>query len=185
MEKAILNYSLKAKDNPDYCDFVDFESMNPDIKRQIKNGEYFTRRNVPVDFTVFENTFGYKLPDDVGDLINLFQHPYIYGFYNNVHECIILFSCHKHKSEKDDDIMLQKDGIIDLGISWRDVFGGDITHYLPIGWKAYSGSYILYELGTGRIFEEDFDEEGKPEKEPFADSLKELILGLSFTPDYK
>ena len=57
--------------------------------------------------------------------------------------------------------------------------GGNITQYLPIGWTSYSGGYILYELSTGRIFEEDIDNVGIPAKEPLADSLKELIRGLS------
>lgn len=111
-------------------------------------------------------------------MINLFWHPYIYGYYK-LHECIILFSCHNHKTEADDDIMCQKNGIVDLGKRWRDNYGGDITQYLPIGWTSYSGGYILYELSTGRIFEEDIDNEGIPANEPFAGSLKELIRGLS------
>lgn len=181
MQEAILNYAIKAKNNPNYCSLTDFESMHPYIKRQCENGEYFTRRNTLTDFKIFENIFGYKLPKDIGDLINLYWHPYIYGFYK-LSECIVLFSCHKHKTENDADIMKQKDGIIDLGINWRDVYAGDISQYLPIGWKGYSGSYILYELSTGRIFEEDFDNDGKPAEEPFANSLKELIQGLSFEP---
>lgn len=84
--------------------------------------------------------------------------------------------------ESDDNIMRQKDGIIDLGKNWRDLYGGDISQYLPIGWTGYSGSYILYEVRTGRIFEEDFDNDGMPAEEPFANSLKELMQGLSFEP---
>ncbi len=180
MEEAILSYAAKAKNNPDYCPVYDRQGMNLNIRKQVERGEYFVRRTSKTDFKIFEDTFGYKLPSDIGDLINLFWHPYIYGYYkyDKIAECIILFSCHQHKTETDDDILRQKYGIIDLGIEWRDE--GDITQYLPIGWTGYSGSTILYELSTGRIFCEDFDNDGEPEKEPIANSLKELITGLSF-----
>jgi len=58
-------------------------------------------------------------------------------------------------------------------------YDGDLNRYLPIGiYDAYSCSFLLYEIGTGRIFIEDLDNEGFAESEPVADSLKELILGL-------
>lgn len=182
MEEAILSYAAKAKNNPNFCDSEDLRKVNLNIRKQMERGEYFVRRTSKTDFKIFEDTFGYKLPSDIGDLINLFWHPYIYGFYkyDKIGECIILFSCHQHKTETDDDILRQKYGIIDLGIEWRDLCGGDITQYLPIGWTNYSGRSILYELSTGRIFCEHLDNEGEPEKEPIADSLKELITGLSF-----
>ncbi|MDE5873504.1 MAG: hypothetical protein K2H07_06275 [Lachnospiraceae bacterium] len=185
MEEAILSYAAKAKNNPDYNIYEDLREFNPNIRKQMECGEYFVRRTSKTDFKIFEDTFGYKLPSDIGDLINLFWHPFIYGFYkyDKIHERITLFSCHRHKTETDDDILRQKNGIIDLGIDWRDHFGGDITQYLPIGWISYSGLAILYELSTGRIFCEDLDNEGEPEKEPIANSLKELITGLSFTID--
>lgn len=66
---------------------------------------------------------------------------------------------------------------IHLVISYH--YGGDVALYLPIGWTGYSGTYILYELSTGGIFEEDMDNVGIPAKEPFANSLKELIRDLS------
>lgn len=178
MEEAILHYATIVQNNPDYCKGEDLEGMNPGIREMCEKGIYFTRRNTLTDFKMFEDTFGYKLPQDIGALINLFWHPYIYGFYK-IHECIILFSCHNHKTESDHDIMWQENGIIDLGKRWQDNYDGDITQYLPIGWTSYSGGYILYELSTGRIFEEDIDNVGIPVKEPFADSLKELVRGLS------
>ncbi len=50
---------------------------------------------------------------------------------------------------------------------------------MPIGiYDAYSCSFLLYEVGTGRIFIEDLDNEGGVESEPVADSLNELIFGL-------
>ncbi len=181
MEKAILSYTAKANNNPDYCNSNDLEKINSNIRTQMKKGNYFIRRTTLTDFKIFEDIFGYKLPSDIGDLINLFWHPYIYGYYK-IHECIILFSCHQHKTETDDDILRQKNGIIDLATNWRDTFDGDITRYLPIGWTGYSGTHILYELSTGRIFCEDLNNDGKPENEPLAASLKELIHGLSFKP---
>lgn len=179
MEEAILSYAAKAKNNPNFCNGEDLRKVNLNIRKQMESGEYFLRRTSKTDFKIFEDTFRYKLPSDIGDLINLFRHPFIYGYYK-ISECIVLFSCHRHKTETDDDILRQKYGIIDLGIKWRDLFGGDITQYLPIGWTGYSGSAILYELSTGRIFCEDFDNDGEPGKEPIANSLKELITGLSF-----
>ena len=183
MIEAILSYAAKADNNPNYCNTFefDFQKINSNIRKQMENGDFFLRRTTITNFKIFEETFGYKLPPDIGDLINLFWHPYIYGYYK-IHECIILFSCHQHKTETDDDVLRQKDGIIDIATTWRDTYDGDITRYLPIGWTGYSGKYILYELSTGRIFCEDFDNDGEPEKEPIADSVKELIYGLSFKP---
>lgn len=185
MEEAILSYAAKAKNNPNYCIYEDLRKFNPNIRKQMERGEYFVRRTSKTDFKIFEDTFGYKLPSDIGDLINLFWHPYIYGFYkyDKIGESIVLFSCHQHKTETDDDILRQKYGIIDLGIEWRNPYlghGGDITQYLPIGWTNYSGGNILYELSTGRIFCEHLDNVKEPEEEPIANSLKELITGLSF-----
>lgn len=182
MEEAILSYAAKAKNNPNFCDGEDLRKVNHNIRKQMERGEYFVRRTSKTDFKIFEETFGYKLPSDIGDLINLFWHPYIYGFYkyDKIGEDIVLFSCHKHKTETDDDILRQEFGIIDLGIEWRDRSEGDITQYLPIGWTGYSGRNILYELSTGRIFCEHLDNVKEPEEEPIANSLKELITGLSF-----
>lgn len=42
----------------------------------------------------------------------------------------------------------------------------------------FLSAFLLYEVGTGRIFIEDWDNEGCAESEPVADSLKELIFGL-------
>ena len=38
MQEAILNYAVKAQNNPNYCSLTDFESMHPYIKRQCENG---------------------------------------------------------------------------------------------------------------------------------------------------
>ena len=177
MKKALLSYAEKAKNNPGYC--TELIIPNERIRQLFEKRQFFSERKSSTSLDLFEKEFGYKLPDDVVDLINLFWHTEIYGYYK-ITECIILFSCHNHLTESDSDILLQKGGIIELARSWRADYKGDINHFLPIGWTGYSGRYILYELNSGRIFEEDLDNDGSPVREPFAGSLKELIQNLTF-----
>ncbi len=182
MKEAILNYESKARNKSNFCSDSDFSDVAPDIKCHIDKGEYFIKRKKRkrTDISTFKDIFGYDLPTDIDDYINLYWHPCIYGYYK-IPECIVLFSCYKKINETENDLLFQKNGIVEMGISWRDNYKGDIKNYLPIGLKGYSGSYILYEISTGRIFEENFYEDGKPCDKPFANSLKELIMNLSFT----
>ena len=83
-----------------------------------------------------------------------------------------------NKQGKPDDFLLRSDGLIAEAKRWVS-YDGDLNRYLPIGiYDAYSCSFLLYEVGTGRIFIEDLDNEGCAESEPVADSLNELIFGL-------
>ena len=75
-------------------------------------------------------------------------------------------------------MIFRSGGLIAEAKRWVS-YDGDLNRYMPIGiYDAYSCSFLLYEVETGRIFIEDLDNEGGVENEPVADSLKELILGL-------
>lgn len=184
MKNAILTYAEKIKDIPNWYQNFDISNVSPELKKFFDNNIYFIKRKTKTDFSIFEKEYGYSLPSDIGEYINLFWHPIIFGYYL-IPECIILFPVVKYNNDSDNDILYQKHSIISMARVWKYTFGGNINKFLPIGWTGYSEGYILYEIGTGKIYAEDLDNEGTPESEPIANSLKELIVNLNVTPCLK
>lgn len=174
-EKIILN---KIR----YDDSFDFSKVHSDLKQTFLSGNYFIEKKDKTDVSLFEKELGYKLPQDIEEYLNSYWRPGIFGydkFYE--YECICLLGVIKYENENADDVLFNKKGIVHLAKLWRDDFGGNVNEYLPIGYLGYSGNVVLYEVRTGRIFMEDFDNDGEPEKEPFENSLQELIQHLEPT----
>lgn len=179
MKEAMVKYAEKAAKIPNWWSISEIEKFNKEHKTEyINNGIYFIPKDAKTSLTTIENNLGYTLPLDILDYIDLFWHPCVKGFYK-IEECIILFSVIKYDNEADDAFLYHKYGLIDMAKTWKEISGGDVKRYLPIGWTGYSGGYILYYLKTGMIYEEDFDNVGVPSEKPLANSLKELISNLN------
>lgn len=185
MQNAIQHYMevLRKKGINNICGFPigkeEIANIDPELKKRFDAGEIFVERQERSDFGVFRHEVGYPMPKDIADLLNAYWQPGIFGFYKDFPECFMLFSALRNKDEEPDDFLLrQNSGLIAESKRWVS-YGGDISKYLPIGiYDPYPALFLLYEIGTGRIFIEDFDNEGIPRSEPAADSLKELIAGL-------
>ena len=153
-------------------------NVDPELMRRFNAGEIFVARQEHSDFEIFNREIGYQLPKDIADYLNAYWQPGVFGYYKDLPECFMLFSAIRHIGEKPDDFLLRSGGLIAEARRWVS-YDGDLNRYMPIGiYDAYSCSFLLYEVETGRIFIEDLDNEGGVENEPVADSLKELILGL-------
>lgn len=160
-----------------YNDIFDFSKVCSDLKQVFLSGRFFIEKKDKTDTSLFEKELGYKMPQDIEEYLNSYWHPGIFGYYK-LPECICLLEVVKYENENADDVLFNKNGIVYTAKEWRDVFDGNINEYLPIGSLTYSGRMVLYEVKTGRIFMEDIDNEGRPEKVPFENSLKELIQHL-------
>lgn len=181
MREALLKYFEKYKHSSNKYNEQDYSRITPEIKRAFDSGIYLIERHSITNVSLIEKELGYALPNDIIEYINLFWHSAIYGYYI-IPECIILFSVIKYNDESDDDILHHKNSIIAMAREWKNISKDNFSKYLPIGWTGYSGVYILYEIETGKIYEEDFDTEGTVSAEPIADSLKELIMNLQLKP---
>lgn len=175
MRKAIKNYFKKLQKYPDYYKHEDFHEISKEIKNGFRSGIIPLERGTKTNVSLFDKEFGYHLPDEIADYINMFWHPCISG-YVYTSECIVLFSVLKKEGDSDDDILFYRNSLISMVREWAE--SGDIQRYIPIGWLGYSGCYVLYEAETGKIFLEDRDVEGKVEDKPIADSLKNLIMKM-------
>jgi hypothetical protein len=150
---------------------------DPELVHRFEAGELIIKRQKKPDLSLYEREIGRKVPDDLAELLGYWQ-PGIFGFYKDYRECFMLFSAVRFKGEGEDDFLQHKDSLIGHAKSWV-YFGGDLKRYIPIGiYDVNSSNFLLYEVGTGRIFIEDWDNEGEVEDEPAAESLKELIAGL-------
>ena len=83
MKKALMSYSKKAKEQPDF--FIrcqsDLEDAVPELVAEIKE-KFLVPRTAKTDTEPFRERFGFRLPDDIVDYINLFWHMSIYGAYD-------------------------------------------------------------------------------------------------------
>lgn len=125
------------------------------------------------DLSNFKNKFGIEIPTVIYEYITCCPHTYIYGYYKE-RECIILFSA----IDQDDGKIPKnyEDNFISLVQKWSKY--GDYKKYLPIGWLDYSGSFVLFEISTGKIYVEDNRIDGQPKESALANSLVELIEKL-------
>ncbi len=129
------------------------------------------------DLSNFKNKFGIEIPTVIYEYITCCLHTYIYGYYKE-RECIILFSA----IDQDDGKIPKnyEDNFISLVQKWSKY--GDYKKYLPIGWLDYSGSFVLFEISTGKIYVEDNRIDGQPKESALANSLVELIEKLELKP---
>lgn len=160
-----------------YNNIFDFSKVSSDLKQVFLSGKFFIEKKDKTDTSLFEKELGYKMPQDIEEYLNSYWHPGIFGF-SKFPECICLSAVVKYENENADDVLFNKHGIVYWAKQWRDVFDGNINEYLPIGSLMSPELMVLYEVKTGRIFMEDIDNEGNPEKAPFENSLKELIQHL-------
>ena len=98
MRETIQNYFEKTKQYPNYYSNEDFSIICDDIKKEIDAGVFFVKRKDETDLSVFEEKYGYTLPTEINDYINLFWHPCIRG-YCNTKESIVLFSVLKKEDK--------------------------------------------------------------------------------------
>lgn len=177
MKKAIQLYKSQLIGTNISYNFFNFTDVASDLKAHFDVGDFFVERQEKTSFDIFKKEMGYQLPQDICEYINAYWHPGIFGYYK-IDECIVLFPVVRYVGDTVDSILLQKDGLIDTAKRWRKIFGGDITHYLPIGYLSYTETEVLYEIDSGKIFLEDMDKDGFPETEPFSESLMELISNM-------
>lgn len=177
MQETIQNYFKKLKEYPNYYANEDFTEICDEIISKFEKGVTLVERRDQTDVSLFEKEFGYSLPHDIVEYINLFWHPHVSG-YLSVPECIVLFEVLKKTGDTSDDILFYKNGLITMAKNWAKV--GDIQKFIPIGWLGYSGGYVLYEVNAGKIYVEDMDadNEGEIKSTPIASSLRELISNL-------
>lgn len=182
MKKSIQLYKKILVGTGISYNFFNFSNIAPDLKTHFDAGEFFVERQDQTSFDLFEKEMGYPLPQDICEYINAYWHPGIFGYYK-INECIVLFPVVRYINDTIDSILTQKDGLINSAKKWSELYGGDTTRYLPIGYLSYSEINILYEIDSGKIYLEDMDNEGFPENEPIANSLKELICNLKIFND--
>ncbi len=179
MRKEITKYFEKNnKSFSYYYDSEDFSNLDKDIKCFFKRyGILPKERKDKTDISLFKEEFGYQLPDEIAKYINIFWHPSIFGYLFDS-ECIVLFSVLKKEGDSCNEVLFYKNGLMDMARNWVEV--GDINKYIPIGWLSYSGTYVLYEVSTGKIFLEDREAEvdGLIEEKPIAESMSKLIDNL-------
>lgn len=179
MKNEIVQYFKKINSEyPNYYDNEDFSNLDANIKSYFNNyGIAPIVRTDKTDVSFFEKKFGFQLPDEITKYINIFWHPYISGYLLDS-ESIVLFSVLKKEGDSSNDVLFYKNGLMDLANHWAE--DGDINKYVPIGWLGYSGSFVLYEVDTGKIFLEDrnADVDGVVEDKPIAHSIAELINNL-------
>lgn len=176
MRETIQNYFEKTKQYPNYYTNEDFSTVCEDIKKEIDEGVFLVKRKDKTDLSVFEEKYGYTLPAEINDYINLFWNPCIRG-YCNTKESIVLFSVLKMEGDSSDDILFYKNNLISMAEDWEEM--GDIKKFIPIGWLGYSGGYVLYEVSSHNIFLENMDVDGEVDDKPIAQSLKELINNIA------
>jgi hypothetical protein len=162
-----------------YPDGKAVENIHPQLKPLFNAGGIFLERQEHTDFEIFECELGFPIPKDIAELLNAYWQPGIFGFYKDYPECFMLFSAIRYKDEQPDDFLLHpRTGLISEAKRWV-TYDGDPSKYLPVGiYDPTSCYFLLYEVGTGRIFIEDTETEDHHENEPVSESLKELILGL-------
>lgn len=178
MQEAILTYYDKLSDKPDYLQYEDYSNVDDEIKKKFRRGTAPVPRTTQTDLTPFKERFGYELPYEIQDYINLFWHSYICGFIDDKNyteeysDGIVLFEVIKYKNEKDDDVICHEHGLMDLSEKWGKNYDGK---FIPVGWTGYCAADILYEVKTGKIFCANFEGDGVFQ---IADSLAQLISKL-------
>lgn len=181
MKKAIENYYQIIRETiPDYFenDRELHSKVREDIAFKMCNGYFPVKRTEKTNVSIFKARFGYELPEEIEQYINIFWHTYISGFCHSK-ECIILFPVLPLEGDGVNELLFYNNGIMCLAEQWSKI--GDISKYIPIGWLDYTGSWVLYEIKTKNIFLEDAlaDKDGILEKNPIAQSLKELITKIT------
>lgn len=120
MRETIQNYFEKTKQYPNYFTNEDFSNICDDIKKEIDKGVFLIKRKDETDLSVFEEKYGYTLPTEISDYINLFWHPCIRG-YCNTKESIVLFSVLKKEGDSSDEILFYENSLISMAKDWENM----------------------------------------------------------------
>lgn len=179
MRKAIEDYYKRLREESHLKENITlYENISKEIELHYGSGYYPVERTDKTDLSLYEDEYGYELPAEIQDYINIFWHTHIHGYCYNK-ECIVLFPVLKMEGDNCNDILWYKHGIIHLAKEWEQV--GDIKKYVPIGWLSYSGGFVLYDIGSGKIYLEDPDADidGVVGEEAIANNLVELINSLN------
>lgn len=201
LKKALMSYSKKATEQPDF--FIrcqsDLEDAVPELVAEIKE-KFLVPRTAKTDTEPFRERFGFRLPDDIADYINLFWHTSIYGAYDcfkqiengdgyyKFDEGLVLFPVLKHNGGLDDDVLFQESGVFRLTEELYEDYEEDdapdlvreVKDYICIGWTEYSAFKILYKVSTGEVYLESSMADRVADDKPIAGSLCELIGRLYF-----
>ena len=204
MKDALLRYSRKAMARPGFFRPREYENVSLEMTAAFQKNILIPRTTV-TDLTPFRERFGFALPDDIGEYINLYWHSYISGAYDCLKqseeggyypfdEGPILFSVLKHAGETDDEVLFQKYGVYalteDFYQDWEEAGAEDpalaatceeARDYISIGWTGYAAHAVLYKRSTGEIYLESWREDKVADDQPIAASLADLISGMYFT----
>ena len=192
MKNALMNYSNKAIAHSAFGSPREYEGVVPELAAEIQKS-FLVPRTTLTNFAPFRERFGFELPDDIKDYINLFWHPYIDGAYDcykqneeggyyKFGEGPILFSVLKHIGKTDDDVLFQKYGVFDLTAELYEDYGecSEVKEYISIGWTGYAAHAVLYKIATGEIYLQSWREDRVADDKPIASSLPELINKIYF-----
>ena len=195
LKDALLAYAQKAIAHGAHLSPKQYEGVVPALAAEVQ-GRFLVPRTTTTDLAPFRERFGIELPEDIGDYLNLFWHPYVAGAYDcekqdeeggyyKFDEGPILFSVLKHVGETDDAVLFQKYGVYDLTAEFyedHEDLLDEAKRYICIGWTGYAAHAVLYEIATGEIYLESWREDRVADDRPIAGSLSELIEGICF-PD--
>lgn len=175
-----------------YAGSRQYEGVVPELAAEIQK-RFLVPRTAQTNFAPFREKFGFELPDDIKDYINLFWHPHIAGAfdcykqdeeggYYKFDEGPVLFSVLKHIGETDDDILFQKYGVYDLTAELYEDYEEcpEVREYISIGWTGYAAHAVLYKTATGEIYLQSWREDRVADDKPIAGSLSELINKIYF-----
>ena len=203
MKNALLTYSHKAMARPGFFNPCEYEGV-PDEMTALFKHHFLIPRTTKTNLAPFREKFGFDLPDDIADYINLYWHSYICGAYDCMKqsengsyypfdEGPILFSVLKHTGETDDDVLFQKYGVCALTEEfyqdWEEHAEEnpseahllqEAKQFICIGWTGYAAHSILYQRATGEIYLESWRPDKVADDKPIAASLSALISGIYF-----
>lgn len=175
-----------------YAGSRQYEGVVPELIAEIQK-RFLVPRTAQTNFAPFREKFGFELPDDIKDYINLFWHPHIAGAfdcykqdekggYYKFDEGPVLFSVLKHIGETDDDVLFQKYGVYDLTAELYEDYEEcpEVREYISIGWTGYAAHAVLYKTATGEIYLQSWREDRVADDKPIAGSLSELINKIYF-----
>ena len=129
-----------------------------------------TPKNKVFDRSAFKEHFGFDLPQEIAEYLGLLSHDYVYGWVRKMckysDESIILYNTTKDDNENLKELIRHTDMIHEDYPETQDM--------VYIGWTGYSGSYIMYDSKTRKIYFEGLLSCA------IADSLTELISEMEF-----
>lgn len=181
----------------------EYEGVVPELLPALQT-DFLVPRTTKTDLSRFREHFGFDLPADLADYINLYWHSYICGAYDcmkqsedgswyEFDEGPVLFSVLRHAGETDDDVLFQKYGIINLTDELYEESAEAVQcdhappelmqearEFISIGWTGYAAHAVLYHIRTGEIYLGSWRTDRVADDKPIAHSLSELIRGIYF-----